>query len=371
MKLRIALIHPYPWTEVRRGGERYLSDLAWYLVDAGHDVDVLVSAPGRPRVELVDGVTVRTYPRIDGPWVQRQGFSAVETHGLVDVAVLAKRRYDIVHSLSPTGALAGALTFHRTIYSELGHPTVAELHTRRAAKYIYPLVTRFSTVVTGLSRSAANAIKVTSGRDAEVLPAGVRIDEFPAALGAREGPPRVLFVGDASVWRKGVKITLLALGRLLDRHPDARLELGGPGDHMWAVDALGDDAGRILAAVDVLGVGRRDELPGRYQRATVTVMPSEYEAFGLVLAESLACGTPVVCTDDGGMPEIVNDPAIGRTFPVGDVDGFAQALGDVIDLAHDPLTPARCRESALRWDWQTSVGPKHEALYQRVARRAQ
>jgi glycosyltransferase involved in cell wall biosynthesis len=100
-------------------------------------------------------------------------------------------------------------------------------------------------------------------------------------------------------------------------------------------------------------------------------MPSEHEAFGLVLAESLACGTPVVCTDDGGMPEIVNDPAIGRTFPVGDVDAFAQALDDVIDLARDPLTPARCRESALRWDWQTSVGPKHEALYRRVARRAQ
>jgi glycosyltransferase involved in cell wall biosynthesis len=173
-------------------------------------------------------------------------------------------------------------------------------------------------------------------------------------------------MADAEVTRKGVDLALAALDHVLDRWPDARLALGGPGSHGWALERLGERARRVAGAVDSLGIGHQDDLPDRYRAATVSLLPSMHEAFGLLLTESLACGTPVVCSQHGGMPEIVSDPAIGRIFPPRDVQGLAAAVGAVVDLAADPRTPARCVNHARRWGWIEAVGPAHEDLYRRL-----
>jgi glycosyltransferase involved in cell wall biosynthesis len=120
---------------------------------------------------------------------------------------------------------------------------------------------------------------------------------------------------------------------------------------------------------DVLGVGDLDEMPRRYGAANVTVLASINEAFGLVLAESLACGTPVVGSAEGGIPDIVGSAGVGRTAPWADVDGFARALDEVIGLSRDPTTPGRCVEHARHWGWQETIGPAHERLYEEVVSR--
>jgi glycosyltransferase involved in cell wall biosynthesis len=130
-------------------------------------------------------------------------------------------------------------------------------------------------------------------------------------------------------------------------------------------ERLGPAGDRAFAAVDDLGPGR-EELPARYRGATVTVLPSVHEAFGIVLVESLASGTPVVCSDDGGMVEIVDRPAIGRVAPPRDPDRLAAAVIEAIDLANEPATPPACAEHARRWDWATAVGPAHEEVYART-----
>ncbi len=60
------------------------------------------------------------------------------------------------------------------------------------------------------------------------------------------------------------------------------------------------------------------------------------EAFGLVLAEALACGTPVVGTRSGAIPEIIDRDGIGALFDGDDPYGLAQALREVLDIAGDP-----------------------------------
>jgi hypothetical protein len=75
----------------------------------------------------------------------------------------------------------------------------------------------------------------------------------------------------------------------------------------------------------------------------------------------------VVCNDDGGMPSIVTDPAVGRVAKADRPAALADAILEVIDLAGAPDAPARCVAHAARWDWATSVGPAHEALYEAVA----
>lgn len=360
-------MHPYLWTEVRRGGERYLADLAWYLRGAGHDVEILTSAPGPARPHLVDGVPVRASRRIAHPRLRRAGVDAVQTHAMGALPALLRQRYDVVHALTPYGALAGVLGRQRVVYTELGHPTAELVSNYPGGARMFRAVTSRAAAVTALSGSAAEALASVCGVRAEVLPPGVRTDRFDHRSVARSGQPTVLFVSDASGWRKGVDLGIGAVGRLLATHPDLRLRLAGPGDHRWALEHLGlaTDAAEARA-VEVVGVGTHDELPDRYAAAWVTVLPSTHEAFGLALVESLACGTPVVCSDGWGMVDIVDDPAVGRRFRPGDADDLARALAEALELAADPATRRRCRSRAMAWDWEQVVGPAHDDLYRRV-----
>jgi glycosyltransferase involved in cell wall biosynthesis len=98
------------------------------------------------------------------------------------------------------------------------------------------------------------------------------------------------------------------------------------------------------------------------------VLPSEHEAFGLVLVESLASGTPVVAAASGGIAEIVDPGAgVGALTPVGDIGALAAAIVETVRLAADPETPARCAAHAQRWSWD-SVGPAHLAAYEAALR---
>lgn len=368
--LRIALVHPFSWPEVRRGGERYLDDLVGWLSAAGHRVSVITGTDGSPREAIRDGVVVRRKRHIRSARLERRGLTAVETFGLRAVGPLLVRRYDVVHALTPSGAIAGRLAAQPTLYTVLGYPT-PELAAAipPVQRRLLEQAVRRATAVAALSRAAAEATERTFGRSAEVLSPGIRLGDFPLEAAPRTGPPRILFTSFATNPDKGLETMLSAFAMVLGRMPGARLVLGGPGDHEWAVAGLGADAGRVRDAIDVVGVGSPEDVPRRYREATVTVLPSRYEAFGLVLVESLASGTPVVCAgDDSGASEIASSPQVGLVVPFGDPAALARALEETIALAADPLTPRRCREHSRRWSWD-EIGPAHEALYLRVASR--
>ena len=124
---RVALVHPFSWPAVRRGGERYLHDLAWYLTGQGVDVDIVVG--GRTGTEQTpDGRIVRLrHPRR----LQVGRLTATDTFGAPALAWLARHRYDVVHALTPTAALAAVATWQRTVYTALGHPTADTIGRRR------------------------------------------------------------------------------------------------------------------------------------------------------------------------------------------------------------------------------------------------
>jgi glycosyltransferase involved in cell wall biosynthesis len=349
--LRLALVHPFCWPEVRRGGERYLADLAWYLGQAGHLVDVITGTTGPADVKTDGNVTIRRSHHGSGP----------SSFGVVAAAVLARRRYDVVQALTPSTAIAARLTGHRTVFSTLGHPGDVFGVGEHA---LFAGAVRVAHVTTAPSRSAATRVSWFSGRPAAVLPPGVRLDRLTPRVQPPQGPPTILFPSDAAEERKGLGHAVAALDRLLDWRPDARLLIAGAAGERWAGSRLGEYGARVAAAVDVLPEAEPDDMPDRYRAASITVLPSWSEAFGLVLVESLACGTPVVCTDEGGMPEIVTDDAVGRVAGrAGDVDGLAAALRETLELAADSSTPARCAAHARQWGWAEEIGPRHAELY--------
>lgn len=358
--MRIALVHPFSWPTVRRGGERYLHDLAWYLTRQGARVDAIVG--GKPGViETPDGRLVRLrHPRR----LEVRGLTATDTFGLPALGWLARHRYDVVHALTPTAALAAVATRQRAVYTALGHPTWQTIRHRKHDLRMFRTTVRRVAAPLALSASAADSITDITGVRPRVVPPGLRIDAFPLNPAPRRGPMRVLFPAHAADRRKGLDVLLAAFDRVLDRVPDARLVLGGGGKPEWAFATLPADAARrVRAATDVVGAGALDDVPALYAAATVTALPSVDEAFGLVLVESLATGTPVVGVASGGPVEIVTDPAIGLLARPRDPAALADHLCTVAELAADDKTPARCREHAYQWDWDTVIGPLHLEVY--------
>lgn len=362
-RLRIGLVHPFSWPEVRRGGERYLDDLATFLAERGHAVEVITGTDGPSEVtSRPDGVRVRRLHHTGSAWLARRGVSKVDAFGVRALPSLLRGRFDLVHALTPSAALAARLARVPTVYTVLGHPTAAQLGVRRFDAGLMRAALRRASASFALSASSAAATADLFGAAVGVLPPGTRLDRFPPSPRPASGPPRVLFSAAADDPRKRLDLVAEAVGLLLERWPDLRLQLSGSGDPAPALSQVTENRAAVLAAVEHLGPGELDDVPRRYREATVTVLPSRDEAFGLALVESLASGTPVVCTDEGGMPEIVADDLIGRVVPPDQPEALAEAIEQVLVLAADPSTAARCTAHAQQWGW-AEVGARHEAAY--------
>lgn len=359
--MRIALLHPYSWPEVRRGGERYARDLMWWLSSQGHDVDYVTTTPAAKSVSAIEDGRIVRLARHHPRWLDRRGFGPMDTFGITVLPWLARHRYDIVHAMVPAAAISAALVHQRVVYTALGHP--APLHRPHRAKdrRLFRRAVRSARVVTALSASAADATHEVAGVRPRVVPPGLRPDVFQPNLRPRRGIPTLLFAAAADDPRKRLSVVLDAMPAVLDEIPEARLVIGGPGELPGSIDP------RVRQAIDTPGVGGVNDVAQRFRSATLTVLPSVNEAFGLVLVESLACGTPVVATRSGGMPEIVTD-AVGALAMPDDPASLARAVIEVAELASDPATPARCAAHAQQWSWDL-VGPQHLAAYD-AARRA-
>ncbi|HEY5318038.1 MAG TPA: glycosyltransferase, partial [Solirubrobacteraceae bacterium] len=98
--------------------------------------------------------------------------------------------------------------------------------------------------------------------------------------------------------------------------------------------------------VEWVDLDDRSALARAYASAWAVALPATEEAFGLVLLEALACGTPVVGYDDGGISEIIDRPGIGRLIDRLDAGVLARALLEVMELSASPETVRRCRARA-------------------------
>ncbi len=183
-----------------------------------------------------------------------------------------------------------------------------------------------------------------------IVPSGL------AAGGGKAGVPALLCVGSLTR-RKGYPILLQALARLIDL--DWRLTMVG--SDRW--DA--DHAVEIRQAITDLGLGDRVRLIGeqdeaglaaQYHQADLFVLASHHEGYGMVLAEALARGLPIVSTTAGAIPDTVPDGA-GRLVPPGDAGAFA---AEVRTLLTDKQQYRRLKQGAEKartnlQDWQSAA----------------
>lgn len=161
--------------------------------------------------------------------------------------------------------------------------------------------------------------------------------------------PFLLFVGTVEP-RKDLPTLLRAFGRLLAALPELLLAIAGrPGwlsEQVYeTASALGlGDSARFLGGVPA------QDLPALYSAATAFVLPSLYEGFGMPVLEAMACGTPVVCSNAGSLPEVAGDAAL--LFPPGDDEALARALDSILsDSALRTELARRGAVQAKRFSW--------------------
>jgi len=339
--VRIALLSPTFWPEVRRGTERFVRELADALIASGHTPTLITSHSGPPSRTDEDGLKVIRNWRPPDERLRRRMFEEHLTHVPFSYLSLTQGEFDVAHAFYPTDALAAARWGRRrgrpSVLSYMGIPHRRSLANRRRRAEVTVRAFERCDAVVALSEAAASACERWIGERPLVIAPGIDLETFSPG-GPRAEQPTIVCAAALEVPRKRVSLLVDAFAIVRRTHPRARLVLSRP--------AKGDTdqhAPEMPEGVELTDLDDRDRLVAAYRSAWVSALPSRDEAFGLVLAEALACGTPVLGSDEGGMRELIDRPEIGRVFGGDDPALLAEALLACLRLASDPATASACR----------------------------
>jgi phosphatidyl-myo-inositol alpha-mannosyltransferase len=330
--VRLGLVCPYEWT-VPGGVGNHVRALAGELRRCGHRVDVLAPAE-RPVAEPgfvgLGGSLAVPY---NGS-VARIAFGPRALHRVR--RAVRQGGYDLLHVHEPLSPSVGLLAVTSTRV-----PTVGTFHANLdrslALEAAGPLLGRVYNRLAGriaVSASARDTWQGHFGGAMAVVPNGVAPEFFagPAPLdGWRGQGPTVLFVGRLEP-RKGLAYLVRAFLRLKPAYPRLRLLVVGRDDRRQREAAMAMVPPRLRADLVFVGSVPQADLPSYYASADVFCAPSlGGESFGIVLAEAMAVGLPVVCSDIGGYRDVVHDGTDGLLVPPRDPEALAEALAGLLD----------------------------------------
>lgn len=358
------------------GGSGVLAtELGVALAEKGHEIHFLSYEPpirlaGFHGNVIYHEVGVRDYPLFKYPpyalALATKMAEVADEHGLDLLHV----HYAVPHAVSAYLA--------KEMVDSCGMKIVATLHgtdiTIVGNDPSYKRVIRFSLEhcdgVTAVSKYLEDETRTAIETDVpiDVIPNFVDLTRFvvepcPEARALKEpGEKLVVHVSNFRAVKR-VPDLVIAFSRVA-RDLNARLLLVGDGPDRGAAAGLVRELG---LAERVTFLGPQDRVESILPCADVFALPSMYESFGLAALEAMACGVPVVASNAGGIPEVVEHEVTGALAPVGDVDGLARALEYVLSDEDRRREMGRAsRERAERLYSLDRILPLYEEFYDRV-----
>ena len=339
------VVAPVPWfySSARRHGERGAMART-PLRETWNGIDVL-----HPRYALIPKVGMSSSPLLMALGARH----ALRT--LIDEGF----DFDLIdaHYYYPDGVAAALLarwfgkplviTARGSDVNLIGQYAVPRAMMRWAARQASMSITVSQALAQNLVAIGAPQHKVA------VLPNGVDGERFrpePQAAArqrlALEGGPWLLSVGNL-VALKRHELVIAALALLRRQHPDARLAIVGAGPLGGDLAARCRDAG-LESAVVFAGAVSQSELRWWYSAADLLVLASSREGWPNVLLEAMACGTPVLASCVGGVPEVVTSGVVGMAIEIEDVQSLCAAMKTMLASSHDR---GAIRRYALGMGW--------------------
>jgi len=377
-------IHSSPLGElgtINTGGMSiYVRELAFEMTRLGHAIDIFTCA-GTSRnesvIQLDENVRLihLSIPE-EPPSVKHDLFPVLPKifNILEEFTAKEKLRYDIVHSHYWLSGFLGAMIEgkwqipHIIMFHTLGlMKTPTDLGNRVAEQRVFQekkLVLQSQKIIAPTQQEKKNLIDLYHAipDKIDVIPGGINLDLFqidsqkdawqPTDINLEE--PLLLFVGRFAV-EKGITLLLEAIHLLHKKTSLQLMVIGGDGHQDSRRRDLADQAAQLHIEKQVHFVGRVDhqQLPLYYNAADLVVMPSLYESFGLVCLEALACGTPVVSTQVGIMPSILDGKTNGTTIPDTNPHNLATAIENFLpDKRLIAIDPQQVRQTAEKFSWQ-------------------
>jgi glycosyltransferase involved in cell wall biosynthesis len=254
------------------------------------------------------------------------------------------RRYDLIHTVADYGifhyrkSVPLVLTFHGYVldsYMREFSSSLQLLHYRTNLKWQTERALPLASRITAVSQYMADLVsrELQPEKPVEVIYNGVDTAMFEPAAGGKERRSdklvRVLIGGHLSA-KKGERwIKDIVEG--LDENITLSYTTG-----------INDQGSKpVHARLRCLGHVSYRDMPALYRQHDILLFPTVREGFGLVAAEAMACGLPVVATDCAALPELVSDGVGGYLCPLGDSTGFSSRINR---LAEDPALRARMGE---------------------------
>ncbi|HEY2442884.1 MAG TPA: glycosyltransferase family 4 protein [Streptosporangiaceae bacterium] len=364
--MRVGIVCPYTWN-VPGGVQQHIRDLAEALIDRGDQVSVISAAD--EDVPL-PGYVVPAGRAVPVPY---NGSVARLSFGFMSASRVRRwvrdGDFDVLHVHEPAAPSLSLLA----CWVATG-PIVATFHTANprsrvmhAAEPLLQSALEKINARIAVSEAARRTLVEHLGGDAVLIPNGVAVHRYSKAdpLPGWPGPGGALgFLGRFDEPRKGLAVLLSAFELLGPRRPGLRLLIAGRGDADEVRDRL--PAG-LRDRVEMLGMVSEEDKSRVLHSVDVFCAPNTGgESFGIVLAEAMAAGAPIVASDIEAFRRVLRGGQAGELFEAGDPAALAAAAERLLD---DPQRradlSAAASEAVQAYDWPV-VARDVVAVYEAV-----
>lgn len=336
--MRIGVVSPYAWT-VPGGVNNHVMHLVEQLENKGHDVFVIAPA----------GDLTRSMVTVPSNFISAGRAFPVRANGSVAYVnvwplmlqkmdrILTRQELDLVHVHEPTIPSIGAAATMSARVPVVGTFHAAGDATNHYERFI-PLAKRIMacmTVKIAVSEAARACVNGHFPGDYRVIPNGIDVDAYAPAREGEKVPGRILFLGRPEP-RKGLSVLVEAFMRLRTSSPGVSLVLAGPtpNELRSLISRSHSTWAEALEGMTALGRVSHAEKVEQMRRAEVMCAPSlGGESFGIVLAEAMAAGVPVVASDIPGYRAVLDGGEAGILVPPDSPMALESALSSVLQDA--------------------------------------